>query len=78
MRAFRQSIGVAAVVLFPGAAFAEPSPPCPCVLPRAPPSGYSMGEYEPVDPPVAYGPPPVYYYGYRPYYRPWGWRRRYW
>ncbi len=39
--------------------------------------GYTMGEYEPVDPPVAYGPPPPYYYG--PYYRPyWGWRRWYW
>ena len=40
--------------------------------------GYTMGEYEPIDPPVAYGPPPPYYYGYRPYYRPWGWRRGYW
>src|SRR5690242_9243736 len=35
--------------------------------------GYTMDEYEPIDPPVAYGPPPPYYYGYRPYYyRPWG------
>src|SRR6185295_11432589 len=34
--------------------------------------GYTMGEYEPIDPPVVYGPRP-YYYGYRPYYRPyWG------
>jgi uncharacterized protein YraI len=41
--------------------------------------GYTMGEYEPVDPPVAYGPPPPYYYGYRPYYRPyWGYRRWGW
>ena len=41
--------------------------------------GYTMGEYEPVAPPVAYGPPPPYYYGYRPYYRPyWGYRRWYW
>ena len=40
--------------------------------------GYTMGEYEPVGPPVAYGPPP-YYYGYRSYYRPyWGYRRWYW
>jgi uncharacterized protein YraI len=44
--------------------------------------GYTMGEYVPVSPPVAYGPPPPYYYGYygyRPYYRPyWGYRRWYW
>ena len=40
--------------------------------------GYTMGEYEPVDPPVAYAPAP-YYYGYRPYYRPyWGYRRYRW
>ena len=40
--------------------------------------GYTMGEYEPIDPPVAYAPAP-YYYGYRPYYRPyWGYRRYRW
>jgi len=40
--------------------------------------GYTMGEYEPIDPPIAYAPRP-YYYGYRPYYRPyWGYRRWYW
>jgi hypothetical protein len=52
------------------AAAARPGP--------GPGRGYTEDEYEPVDPPVAYGPPPAYYYGYRPYYRPWGWHRRYW
>jgi uncharacterized protein YraI len=141
MHAFRASIGVAAVVLLSGAAFAEPAYVVSTVnlrsaagtnnevmvkIPtgslvdatncsewcevewqgkkgfaiataldrsgRVPPRhagpagpgapagrGYTMGEYVPVDPPVAYGPPPAYYYGYRPYYYgPWGWRRRYW
>ena len=52
------------------AAAARPGP--------GPGRGYTEDEYVPVDPPVAYGPPPVYYYGYRPYYRPWGWRSHYW
>jgi hypothetical protein len=52
------------------AAAARPGP--------GPGRGYTEDEYVPVDPPVAYGPPPAYYYGYRPYYRPWGWRRHSW
>ena len=33
-------------------------------------------EYVAEGAPVYYDPPPVYYYGYRPYYRGWGWRHR--
>jgi len=35
--------------------------------------------YVPGDEPAYYGPPPGYYYGPGPYYRPyWGWRRHGW
>ena len=50
----------------------------------APPRGYAAGavvdDYVPVAPPAVYGPPVVYYGGYRPYgygYRPYGYRYGY-
>jgi uncharacterized protein YraI len=44
------------------------------------PPGYGPNAgYVPVDEPAYYAPPPGYYYGPSPYYRPyWGWRRHWW